>query len=75
MRKQNPGGVVVKLSPNEELPSGVRPRFNKPKHGGVIPAKRRSVKRMMFNQFVQSIAHLFRARSQANSSSSSNKTN
>jgi hypothetical protein len=71
MRKQNPAGAavvvvvyytkmetekkVVKLSPNEELPSRVWPE---PKHGSVIPAKRRSVKRMMFDQIVQFIAYV-----------------
>ncbi len=81
MRKQNPAGAavvvvyytkmepenkVVKLSPNEELPSRVWP---KPKHGSVIPAKRRSVKRMMFDQIVQFIAHVLCPRNKANSSS------
>ncbi len=74
--KLNPSGVVVytkiepekkmvKLSPSQELAPVIW--FNKAKHGSVIPAKRRSVKRMMFDQFVQSIAHLFCSHNKANS--------
>ena len=89
MRKQNPDGVVVvytKIEPAEKVNSSeelapvraevpVQFRFNKPKHESVIPAKRRSVKRMMFDEFVQSIVHLFRPRNKANTNSSSfNKT-
>jgi hypothetical protein len=74
MSKQNSGGAVLvvytKLNPSEELAlieaEPVQFRFNKPKHGSVIPAKRRSVKRMMFDQFVQSVAHLFSPRNKTN---------
>ncbi|XP_059455776.1 uncharacterized protein LOC132185968 [Corylus avellana] len=47
---------VAKLNPDEE-PAGskTQPRF-KPKVGSVIPAKRRLVKRMMFDWFVRSIS-------------------
>ena len=84
MRKQNPGDQsvlytkmdepekvkVVKLSPSEEHAS-FQFRFNKPKHAiaSVIPAKRRSVKRMMFDDFVQFIANALCPRNEPNGSS------
>ena len=84
MRKQNPGDQsvvftkmdepekvkVVKLSPSEELASS-QFRFNKPKHAvaSVIPAKRRSVKWMMFDDFVQFIANALCPRNEPNGSS------
>ena len=65
MRKQNPVESVVKLSPSEE-PASVQFRFNKPKHASVFPAKRRSVKRMMFDDFVQFIANALCPRNEPN---------
>ena len=59
-----PEKKVMKLGPIEELAPVVGterpviPWLNKAKHGSVIPAKRRSVKQMMFDQFVQFIAHV-----------------
>ena len=72
MRKQNPGeSVVMKLSPTSEELASVQFSFsfNKPKHASVIPGKRRSVKRMIFDDFVQFIAHVVRPRNEANGSS------
>lgn len=83
MRKQNPGDQsvgytkidepekVVKLSPSEELAS-VQFRINKPEHTSVIPAKRRSVKRMMFDDFLQFIANALCHRNEPNRSSFKN---
>ncbi|KAK4602561.1 hypothetical protein RGQ29_011553 [Quercus rubra] len=65
MRKQNPVESVVKLSPSEE-PASVQFMFNKPKHASVFPAKRRSVKRMMFDDFVQFIANALCPRNEPN---------
>ena len=74
MRKQNPGeSVVMKLSPTSEELASVQFSFsfsfNKTKHASVIPGKRRSVKRMIFDDFVQFIAHVVRPRNEANGSS------
>lgn len=83
MRKQNPGDQsvgytkidepekVVKLSPSEELAS-VQFRINKPEHTSVIPANRRSVKRMMFDDFLQFIANALCHRNEPNRSSFKN---
>ena len=60
---------VVKLSSSEELSSLQFCRFNELKHASVIPAKRRTVKRMMFDDFVQFIAHVLSPRNKPNSSS------
>lgn len=71
MRKQNQGeSVVMKLSPTSEELASVQFSFsfNKTKHASVIPGKRRSVKRMMFDDFVQFIAHVVRPRNEANGS-------
>ena len=46
---------VVKLNPNEELARSKTEPWFKPKIGSVIPAKRRLVKRMMFDY----ILHIF----------------
>ena len=70
--KIEPEKMVVKLSSIEELapvgtePVGPVPWFNKAKHVSVIPAKRRSVKQMMFDQFVQFIAHVLCTRKKTN---------
>ncbi|KAJ4700799.1 Filaggrin-2 like [Melia azedarach] len=54
----------MEVSSNKKDPGGemggapTEPRFRS-KKGSVIPAKRRSVKRMMFDQFVQSLVSLF----------------
>ena len=82
MRKQNPGESavytktkielekVVKLSSSsEELTAPLQFRLNKLKHASVIPAKRRTVKRMMFDDFVQFIAQVLSPRNKPNSSS------
>ncbi|KAE8100512.1 hypothetical protein FH972_018407 [Carpinus fangiana] len=47
---------VAKLNPDEEPAGSKTQPWFKPKHGSVIPAKRRSVKRMMFDWLVQSIS-------------------
>lgn len=65
MRKQNPGESALKLSPSEE-PASVQSRFNKPSHAIVFPAKRKSVKRLMFDDFVQFIANAFCPRNEPN---------
>ncbi|GMY36363.1 hypothetical protein FCV25MIE_31605 [Fagus crenata] len=65
--KMEPENKVVKLSPIEELPRQV---WAEPKQGSVFPAKRRLVKRMMFDQFVQFIAHVLCPRNKANNSHS-----
>ncbi|KAB1202396.1 hypothetical protein CJ030_MR8G020193 [Morella rubra] len=70
--KLNPGGEVVcakveperkavSLSPGHELVRLRTESWFKPKRGSVIPAKRKSVKRM-FDLIVQSIAHVLCAR-------------
>ena len=82
MRKQKPGEPVaytitktktkielekvVKLSSSEELSSLQFCRFNELKHASVIPAKR-TVKRMMFDDFVQFIAHVLSPRNKPSS--------
>nr|POF11057.1 hypothetical protein CFP56_13573 [Quercus suber] len=83
MRKQKPGEPVPytmtktktkielekveKLSSSEELSSLQFCRFNELKHASVIPAKRRTVKRMMFDDFVQFIAHVLSPRNKPSS--------
>ena len=47
----------TKTEPSEEE-NNTKPRFQS-KKGSVFPAKRRSVKKMMFDQFVKSVAFLF----------------
>uniref|UniRef100_A0A2N9HG44 Uncharacterized protein n=1 Tax=Fagus sylvatica TaxID=28930 RepID=A0A2N9HG44_FAGSY len=67
--KLNPGGVVVytKIEPEKMVVRTEQvPWFNKAKHESVIPTKRRTVKRMMFNQFVQFIAHVLCSRNKTN---------
>ncbi|CAK9176819.1 unnamed protein product [Ilex paraguariensis] len=54
VKKQRPEMVVNSGEPTTE------PWF-KPKKGSVIPAKRRSVKKMMFDSMVQSVASLFQS--------------
>ena len=69
MMKLNPGGVVVytKIEPEKMVVRTEQvPWFNKAKHGSLIPAKRRSVKQMMFDQFVQFIAHVLYTRKKTN---------
>ena len=82
MRKQKPGEPVaytmtktktkielekvVKLSSSEELSSLQFCRFNELKHASVIPAKR-TVKRMMFDDFVQFVAHVLSPRNKPSS--------
>jgi hypothetical protein len=61
--KLNPDGQV--LCANMELVKVVK---FKPKIGSVIPAKRVSVKRMMFDYLAQSIAQLVRPRRPPSSS-------
>jgi hypothetical protein len=62
-------GVVVstKVEPEKVVKISTEPRF-KPKIGSVIPAKRRSVKRMMYDSVAQAIAHVFRPRPPPSSS-------
>ncbi|KAG2665859.1 hypothetical protein I3760_15G028100 [Carya illinoinensis] len=71
---KEPGHRVVMPRPDED-PVGpktapVPPRF-KPKAGSVFPAKRRSVKRMMLDSFIQFLARNFRRPGRPSSSAAS----
>ncbi|KAK9271031.1 hypothetical protein L1049_026620 [Liquidambar formosana] len=48
--------TVMELNPGEEVVGDVAKPWFKQKKGGVIPAKRRLVKRIMFDYLVQSFA-------------------
>jgi hypothetical protein len=58
---------VANTSPEKALKET---RF-KPKRGGLIPPKRKSVKRMMFDSIVEDISSVFCFRSSTSTSSSS----
>ena len=74
MSAMSEAGMVVKLNPDREMEKVVKfstePLF-KPKIGSVIPAKRRSVKRMMFDYLA---AHLVRPRRRPPSSSAATQS-
>ncbi|KAG2665857.1 hypothetical protein I3760_15G027900 [Carya illinoinensis] len=75
---KEPGHKVVMPKPDED-PVGTKtapepPRF-KPKAGSVFPAKRRSVKRMMLDSFIQFLARNFRRPFRPSSSAASQSNN
>jgi hypothetical protein len=70
LMKPNPGQQVghvantrpekaLKPKPCEELIGAVAETRFKPKRGGLIPPKRKTVKRMMFDSIVEDIASVF----------------
>jgi len=61
---------VAKLNPDEEPAGSKTQPWFKPKKGSVIPVKRRSVKRMMFDWLVQSLS----SRTSVSGASQSNNT-
>jgi hypothetical protein len=80
--KPNPGQQVghvantrpekaLKPKPCEELIGAVAETRFKPKRGGLIPPKRKTVKRMMFDSIVEDIASVFCFRQYSSSSAAS----
>ncbi|KAK9265339.1 hypothetical protein L1049_027254 [Liquidambar formosana] len=60
--------LVAEMNLGEKVTEAkVEPWF-KPKSGGIIPRKRKLVKRMIFDYLVESIASLFRSRAGSTSS-------